>query len=231
MRLDKLVASAAGIGRAAARRHVTRGQVTVNGARVRDPARKVVAATDTIMLGGDELSYREHVYVMLNKPIDYVCTSAADPRTILALLPDWLSRRELFAVGRLDMDATGLVLLTDDGQWSHDLTSPRRTTDKLYAVSTAEPIQTEAIAAFAAGIQLRAEDEQTLPAVLRILTPTTAELVLHEGRYHQVLHMFAALGNRVTALHRTRIGTLTLDPALAPGQWRELTPNEVTLRV
>jgi 16S rRNA pseudouridine516 synthase len=129
--------------------------------------------------------------------------------------------------GRLDIDTTGLVLLTDDGDWSHRITSPRHRCSKTYRAVLAEPLDESAVTRFAEGLLLRNEGKKTLPAELELLSPTEARLTLSEGRYHQVKRMFAALGNRVVALHRERIGAVALDAGLQPGQWRELTAQEI----
>ncbi|MEC9306429.1 MAG: 16S rRNA pseudouridine(516) synthase, partial [Pseudomonadota bacterium] len=134
-------------------------------------------------------------------------------------------------VGRLDVDTTGLLLLTDDGQWSHRVTSPRHRCAKVYIAELAEPMEGEAaqqaIEQVAEGILLEGEETPTQPAMLRFITPQQAELTITEGRYHQVKRMFAALGNHVNALHRRSIGDVLLPDDLAPGEWRELTQEEI----
>jgi 16S rRNA pseudouridine516 synthase len=136
----------------------------------------------------------------------------------------------LQTVGRLDVDTTGLVLLTDDGQWSHRVTSPKRQFGKVYRVSLAEPLSgvdlDRAFADFSAGIELEGEEKRTRPAELFMRTPTEAQLTLHEGKYHQVKRMFTAIGHHVVALHRESIGPLTLGD-LVPGEWRELGEREI----
>jgi len=121
-----------------------------------------------------------------------------------------------------------LLLLTDDGEWSHRITSPRHGCAKVYEAQLAEDLPQDAEQRFAAGLMLRSENRPTLPAELIPLAPRLARVVLHEGRYHQVRRMFAALGNRVTALHRHSVGGLELDQALKPGAWRELAEKEVS---
>jgi 16S rRNA pseudouridine516 synthase len=136
---------------------------------------------------------------------------------------------ELHVAGRLDLDTTGLVLVTDDGQWSHHITSPKHKLPKRYQVTLQDPVSADAVELFAAGILLRNEHKRTRPAQLDIISPTQVELIIHEGKYHQVKRMFAAIGNHVTALHRASIGALNLDPDLQPGHYRPLTPNELEL--
>ncbi len=164
---------------------------------------------------------------MLHKPDGYVCaTKDRDHETVLDLL-DVDNREALHIAGRLDVDTTGLVLLTDDGQWSHRITTPRAECDKTYWLQSAESIPEAAVAQFARGLFLHNEKERLKPAHLEILDPCTARLTISEGKYHQVKRMFGAIGNAVTRLHRERIGAIALDPALAPGEYRELTADEV----
>ena len=164
---------------------------------------------------------------MLHKPQGVVCATIDEQhKTVLELLnPD--EHAGLHVAGRLDIDATGLVLLTDDGEWSHRITSPRHDCGKTYRVTLAEPLDASLVARFAEGIQLRNEKKFTRPAILEIIAPREARLTISEGKYHQVKRMFAALENRVTTLHRERIGVLDLDPALQPGEWRPLTREEI----
>lgn len=169
---------------------------------------------------------------MLNKPTGCVSatTDAAHP-TALDLLQGEPRHHELQIAGRLDMDTTGLLLLTDDGDWNHRLTSPVHQCQKVYRVQLREPITTDAVARLQAGIVLRGEKRPTRPAVVRI---TDCEhqrevlLTILEGKYHQVRRMFAALGNLVVSLHREQVSGITLDPALLPGEYRRLTPEEVS---
>lgn len=166
-------------------------------------------------------------YIMLHKPLDTVCTSLDDdPRSVLALL-DVDKPEQLHIAGRLDVDTTGLVLITDDGNWSHRITSPKKTCGKRYRVKLAEPVDEGVINVFAQGVMLKDETRVTLPAQLEILTPQEVLLTLREGKYHQVKRMFAAMGNRVVGLHREQIGEIALDPSLEEGEWRPLTSQEV----
>lgn len=230
MRLDRYVSQAAGVSRAVARVLLRRGAVRVDGLVVK-AADLHLPAGSRVELDGQPLALPGLRYFMLHKPLGVVCsTSDGAHATVLSLLDE--PRRELLhPVGRLDIDTTGLVLLTDDGAWSHGITAPRRHRDKVYRATLAESLAADAVARFAAGLMLKGEDQPTLPARLEILAPTEVRVTLHEGRYHQVKRMFAALGNRVIALHREAIGAVALDPALAPGQYRALQDVEVeTLR-
>lgn len=226
MRLDKYLAHATGLTRSRAHGMIRSGQVTVNG--------EVVKVIGFQVADGAEVIWRDQTvvprgkrYLMLNKPAGVVCaTTDAEHKTVLDLL-DLEDTRELHVAGRLDRDTTGLVLLTDDGDWSHRITSPKHRCSKTYRATLAEPLDESAVVRFAEGLLLRNEKKKTLPAELEILSPSEARVTLSEGRYHQVKRMFAALGNRVVALHRERIGAVALDAELPPGKWRELTAREI----
>lgn len=166
-------------------------------------------------------------YFMLNKPEGYVC-STDDPinPTILYFIDEPVAEK-LHAAGRLDMDTTGLVLLTDDGQWSHRVTSPKHHCEKAYLVTLAHPLAADTAEQFTAGVQLHGEKHLTKPAALEVIDEHQVRLTISEGRYHQVKRMFAAVGNHVVALHRERIGEIALDPTLEPGEYRALTEQEV----
>ena len=167
------------------------------------------------------------LHLMLNKPVGVVsATVDAEHRTVIDLIDD-PDKASLHLVGRLDRNTTGLVLLTNDGTWSKALMAPSRKVPKVYLVETRDPIPREAVAAFAKGFHFHTEDLTTLPATLEILAERRARLTLHEGRYHQVKRMFHRTGNRVTALHRERIGGIALPDGLAPGDWRFLTNLEI----
>lgn len=165
-------------------------------------------------------------YFMLHKPVGYVCATD-DPinPVVLDLLTEPMSDK-LHIAGRLDIDTTGLVLLTDDGQWSHRITSPRHHCCKVYYVTVSEPLSPALVTLFSQGILLKNEKNKTLPALLTLIDEYHAYVEIQEGRYHQVKRMFAATGNHVVMLHRDKIGTLSLD--VAEGEYRPLTQEEVT---
>lgn len=183
---------------------------------------------DNVRIDGEPLDPPPGAVLMLHKPVGYT-TSARDIGTLVYdLLPArFLLRKPLMSpVGRLDRDTSGLLLFTDDGTLIHRLTSPRHHVPKRYQVTLARPLQGHEAAAFAAGTLLL--EGETTPLKPAGLTPTgtnTADLILHEGRYHQVRRMFAALGNHVETLHRAAFGPLTLD-GLPAGRWRQLTADE-----
>ncbi len=226
MRLDKYLSQATGLPRSQIKRLIKCQQVLVNDAINQDHGYQVGNA-DTVTLRGEIIPPPGPRYLMLNKPQDTVCaTEDAEHPTVIDLL-EMDNLKGLHPAGRLDIDTTGLVLITDDGQWSHRITSPRRRCDKVYRVTTVDPINPEAVTQFAAGLALHNEDKLTLPAELDILAPCEARITVQEGRYHQVKRMFAAVGNKVIALHREQIGQIQLDPELEPGEYRFLTQQEI----
>ena len=228
MRLDKFIAQATGLSRKQVHKLIRKGEVTVDGEVLRDSAGKV-HSDQQIELDQQPLRLRGPVYLMLNKPLGVVCsTEDYDHETVLDLLPFEL-QQGVHPAGRLDIDTTGLVLLTDDGQWSHRVTSPKHGCSKRYRVELAEPLRADAAERLAEGLMLRGETKPTLPAELIVDCPTEVQLLIQEGRYHQVKRMFAALDNRVVELHREAIGALELDPELEPGEFRELSEDEIAL--
>lgn len=226
MRLDKYLCHATGLTRSRAHGMIRSGQVTVNGEVIKIIGYKLPADAEVIWRD-QKLALQGKRYIMLNKPEGVVCaTRDAEHKTVIDLI-DLANKKDLHVAGRLDIDTTGLVLITDDGEWSHRITSPKHRCDKTYLVTLAEPLEEGVSKKFAEGILLRNEKRKTLPAKLEEINPTKIRLTISEGKYHQVKRMFAAVGSRVVALHREYIGSLKLDSDLQKGQWRELTKEEV----
>lgn len=227
MRLDKAVALS-GLTRSEARRAIAAGRVQVDGQPARDAAMQV--EPDRVRVDGEAPALPETLYLMVNKPAG-VLTATEDRRlpTVLELLPQSLRRLGPGPVGRLDRDVTGLVLLTTDGQLAHRLISPKWKAEKLYRARCEGRLTPAAVAAFAEGVRL--SDFTARPARLTVLEAgedgSVADVTLTEGKFHQVKRMFAAVGHPLIALERLRIGCLTLDPALGPGEWRRLSEAEV----
>lgn len=230
MRLDKFICDCTGLTRSQAGKSIRQGLVSINGEPVKQAARQV-SVTDQVELDGEPLQLIGPRYIMLHKPAGYVCANDDPEHPIVFTLLDEPLVERLHTVGRLDLDTTGLLLLTDDGQWSHRLSSPKHHVAKTYRVWTADPIPADAIAQFAAGVMLRGEKEPTKPAQLELVATHEALLTIHEGRYHQVKRMFAAIGNKVERLHRERIGALQLPADLAEGEYRHLAAEEISLLV
>lgn len=226
MRLDKFLCESTDLTRSLARRVLSSGEVTVNG-EVVDKGTYVVKEHDVVQWDGETLSPVGLRYLMLNKPAGYECVLKNSQYPSVMDLIDIEKRDRLHTVGRLDVDTTGLILVTDDGQWTHRIISPKHQCDKVYLATLAEPLSDDAEQRFAEGILLDGETKPTLPAQVERVSPTLARLTIQEGKYHQVKRMFAALGNLVTALHRERIGPVALDTDLAPGESRFLTTDEV----
>lgn len=228
-RLDKLITDTGICSRSQARDRIRSGSVSVDGTVVRDAAAKFDSDVVRVLVDGQPIGDSGHLYVMLHKP-EGLLSASRDTRkpTVLDLMPAEWRRRGLFCVGRLDKDTTGLLLLTDDGDFAHRVISPKSRIPKIY-VATVEGVPTEAdAAAFREGIVLK-DGLECLPAELTILGPGRVEVMVYEGKYHQVKRMLASRLLPVTALHRRRIGELELDSALAPGQYRLLSPEELAL--
>lgn len=229
MRLDRFLSNLAQFSRADARLLLAGGRVRVDGQTVGDGRCEVrefsrIELDDQLLQAGKPARF-----FMLNKPAGVVsATSHPEHRTVLDLL-DEPDLHELHIAGRLDLNTTGLLLLTNDGLWSRRLTEPRSRLGKVYRVQTEQPITPEYIEVFAQGLYFAYENLTTLPAELQILDSHCALLTLHEGRYHQVKRMFGHFQNKVLALHRERMGPLQLDPSLAPGAYRALSAEEAAL--
>jgi len=226
MRLDKFVSHGAGLSRADVKRLLRRDEITVDGVAVRDPACQI-NPQQQVMLNGEQVYWPTHNYVMVNKPHGYVCSSDDGTNPIVNGLIKQPWADLLHSAGRLDVDTTGLVLLTDDGEWSHAITSPKRQCFKTYRVGVRHSLNDSVAQRFAEGLLLNGEAKPTLPAQLEILDDHTARVRICEGRYHQIKRMFAACSNRVETLHRESIGAITLDEKLDAGEWRLLTDTEV----
>lgn len=226
MRIDRWVSQATDLSRKEVQAAIKAGRIAVDGQAVNSPAFPV-RAQDRVSLDGEQLKAAGARYFMLHKPAGYLCaTQDAHHPTVLDLLTE-PNKHGLQIVGRLDLDTTGLLLITDDGRWNHRVTSPRRACEKTYLASLAEPLCESAPAQFEAGILLKNETHPTRPARVEALPNNQCRVTISEGRYHQVKRMLAAVNNRVTGLHRERIGEILLDPNLAEGQYRPLTPAEI----
>ena len=227
MRLDKLLADSGAASRSEAKALIRAGRVTVNGVVPKQPEEKFEQDTVEICLDGMPVSCSAKRYLMLYKPGGILsATEDARQETVLDLLPQTLRRQGLFPVGRLDKDTTGLLLLTNDGDFAHRVISPKKHVPKVYRAAVDGILEEADVSAFAAGLTL-SDGTVCLPAELELLRPSVGRVTVFEGKYHQVKRMFAACGKHVTALHRESVGGLSLDPALAPGEFRELTGAEL----
>lgn len=227
MRLDKFLAENTGLTRSQAAKELKAGAVTVNGEVVKSGAIKI-SEQDEICYDGELLEWIvAGQYFMLNKPQGCVCSHDETDYPSVYQFFDYPLSTRLHIAGRLDADTTGLVLLTDDGKWSHRITSPKHHCEKTYLVTLADPVEDFYAEKLQEGILLRGEKTPTLPAELEILDDYNVNLTISEGRYHQVKRMFAALGNKVVALHRWRVGNIVLDENLEEGEFRLLTAEEI----
>lgn len=243
MRLDKYLAEMGEGTRQEVKAFIRKGRVLVGGVPVKKPEAKVEEGKDQVTLDGREIPYQKYLYYMLNKPAGVItATTDSRDRTVLDLLGED-RRKDLFPVGRLDKDTEGLLLITNDGPLAHRLLSPRKHVDKCYYAKVRGEVTGEDVEQFAQGLFLAGlgeeKEEKTMPARLEILKTVSTGgeedpgfvseilLTIQEGKFHQVKRMFQAVGKEVLYLKRLSMGSLKLDPELAPGQYRELTKEEM----
>lgn len=231
-RLDKIIASQGKYSRSEVKKLVKQGRVLVDGAAVKSSDVKVDPKISDISVDGESIGYKKYLYIMLNKPQGVI--SATDDKTqttVIDLVPAEMKRANLFPAGRLDGDTTGFVLITDDGDFAHRILSPKNHIMKTYHALLKREITREDIEAFRRGVTL-GDGTLCLEAEIKSLTHygvPAAEVKICEGKYHQVKRMFAALGNKVLALKRVKMGGLALDENLAEGECREITAEELKL--
>lgn len=230
MRLDRYLSEQTMYSRNEARELIKKRTVAVNGVTAKLFDMKISPGTDTVAVDGKPVGYREHVYIMLNKPAGVVCAVRdALSETVIGLLPENLRRKGLFPAGRLDKDTEGFVFITDDGALAHRMLSPKSHVEKLYYAELSEPLEASAADLFASGMTIDG-DEKCLPAVLEFPFPddmSKVHITLHEGKFHQVKRMVRAAGSEVVYLRRIRIGNVHLDEDLPLGQAREMLHKEV----
>lgn len=226
-RLDKFLSEYTGLSRSQATKALRQNLVKVNQQVIKDGALKI-SPEDQVEFDGTLLEWTiGNQYFLLFKPEGYICSHDDGEYPTVYQFFDYPLSSRLHTAGRLDVDTTGLVLLTDDGQWSHRITSPKYHCEKTYLVTLADPVEDFYLEQCAQGILLKGEKQPTKPAQIEIIDDYNLNLTIVEGKYHQVKRMFAALGNKVIALHRWRIGQIILDPQLEEGQYRALTDAEV----
>lgn len=228
VRLDRLLANLGYGSRKEVQALVGAGLVRLDGVAVEEADGRIAVTRDLperMTVRGRPLDPPPGVALMLNKPLGVTCSHKEAGPLIYSLLPDRWRRRDpaISTVGRLDKETSGLILLTDDGGLLHRIISPKNHVPKRYLATLDRPLKGDEAAIFAAGkLMLEGEEKPLLPAEMEVMSPTSARLTIHEGRYHQVRRMFAAVGNHVTALHRESVGGLTLPDELEPGQYRLL---------
>lgn len=232
MRLDKFLVENGLGSRSQVKELLKKGLVLVNGRAEKSPKTQIDETADEIVVSGQKLTYEKFVYYLLNKPKGYIsATEDERHKTVLDLLDKPARQKEVFPVGRLDIDTHGLLLLTNNGKLAHAMLSPKKHVDKIYRAQVAGLMNQSDVERFARGIELK--DFTCQPAQLKILEvdegneTSLVEISLAEGKFHQVKRMVAACGKEVTDLQRITMGPLQLDPELALGEWRRLTEEEL----
>ena len=226
MRIDKYLAEMGQGTRSEIKKLIRSGRVMVDGETVKKPELKIDETTQKVSLDGKQIGYAKKEYYMLHKPAGVISATKDDrDKTVLDLITD-KKRNDLFPVGRLDKDTTGLLLLTNDGALAHDLLSPKKHVDKTYRVRPEKPLSAEDIHRLESGLEI-GDDKPSAPAKAVLTEDGDLLLTIHEGRFHQVKRMLQAIGNQVLTLERIRFGSLSLDPALSRGDYRALTEEEI----
>ena len=226
-RIDKFISDSGIASRRECAAAAKRGGVVIDGVPIRDVSRHIDPERQSVVYLGREIPYRKFTYVMLNKPEGYVsATEDSKLPVVTELLPVELRKMELFPVGRLDRDTVGLMILTNDGKLAHTLLSPRRHVEKVYFFRCAEPLRKDVEELFLKGAVLSDGYECKSAVITPAPDRLSGEIVLTEGKYHQIKRMIASVGNRVTYLERISFGGIALDGALSRGEWRYLQKDE-----
>lgn len=227
-RIDKVISSQSDLSRGDVKKLIKKGLITVNGKIVLNGQEHVDVNVDKIVVCGEELNYKKYVYIVLNKPKGYVSatTDGAFP-TVIELCPVEFLNRNLFPVGRLDKDTTGLMIISDDGDFAHDILSPKKHVSKKYYVELDGDLNESMIDDFKNGIMLN--DGECKTSILEIIDKRSCYVTLTEGRYHQIKRMFGCYGLEVLELQRIKIGEFMLPSDLEVGESREITPDEFNL--
>jgi 16S rRNA pseudouridine516 synthase len=229
IRLDKLMSSRGILSRSECKRAVKQKEITINGITAQKSDIKITEGVDVVQYNGQTVSTEQYVYYMLNKPAGYVSATTDNVYpTVCSLIPD--TRTGLFPVGRLDVDTTGLLLLTNDGELSHRLLTPKNHIPKTYEVTIEGMLDDEKRKRLTQGMDI-GEKHLTKPATLTMIkedSPQVIHFTITEGKFHQIKRMFAAVGNPVCALKRLSMGSLLLDETLKEGEFRPLTEDEIS---
>ncbi|MBC3879371.1 16S rRNA pseudouridine(516) synthase [Undibacterium sp. FT79W] len=231
--LDRILQSQGFGTRKYCRELIEDGEISING-EVVDHYKQTLETDGLVFrIFEEDWQYREHVYIALNKPANFECSRKPSHHPgVLTLLPEQFSWRDVQPVGRLDHDTTGMLLMSDDGPFIHAQSSPKRHIPKVYLATTAEPVTDDLVNTLLNGVQLHDEPAPLAAQICRQLDTHKIEIVLEQGKYHQVKRMLAAAGNHCAALQRTAIGQLTLNSlALAEGEWCYLSPEQMALLI
>lgn len=229
MLLEKILQSQGFGSRKYCQQLIKNGSVQIDQQMCDNPKQNINTDQLLFQVFGEEYQYREHVYLVLNKPQGYECShQATHHKSVFSLFPEILLHRGIQCVGRLDQDTTGLLLLTDNGQYLQALTHPRKHVPKVYHVTTADPITPEQIQGLQQGVELRNEKGIFAATDVKLFSEHQLSMTIHQGVYHQVKRMLAAVGNKVEALHRHQVGLLEL-PELPEGEWMYLSAEQKQL--
>ncbi len=229
MRLDKFLCELNMGSRSQVKALIRQGKISVNGMPATAPEQQIDEAGDCVCYQGRQLSYQPFIYLMLNKPPGVVSATHDNIcKTVLDLIKGDVPKKDLFPVGRLDKDAEGLLLITNNGALAHRLLSPRKHVDKTYLVQTPEPLTASQLKALSEGVDM-GEGKLSLPGTALLTEDGQLLLTIHEGKFHQVKRMVHAAGSQVLALKRVAFGGIELDKGLKPGESRALTEKEITI--
>ena len=226
LRLDKYISNATDLSRTDVKKLIKAGQVSIDEEIAASGSQKI-SSEQIISIEGSTIQLLNNRYFMMNKPIGVVsATKDHSNPTAIDLIYEHRNQ-QLQIAGRLDIDTTGLLLITDDGQWNHIVTSPRTDCKKIYLVELQNPVGKDYQKKLEGGIALEGEKRRCLPASMEVIDDHHIRLCISEGKYHQVKRMITSLGNQVVSLHRLQIGGIELDPELEPGDYRPLTEDEI----
>jgi 16S rRNA pseudouridine516 synthase len=230
-RVDKILSNSGFGTRREIKQLVKSGQVKVDGEVIDDSGMHVDPKKSQIEISGQKLNYRQYIYIMMNKPAGVISATFDDRHeTVIDILSEEYKCFDLFPVGRLDIDTEGLLLITNDGQLAHEILSPKKHVPKRYFAFIEGEVTQEDVKRFEEGVIL-GDGYKTLPAELYILdrdVNSSVDVVIYEGKFHQVKRMFEAVGKKVKFLKRVTMGNLVLDKDLAPGEFRKLTQDELS---
>lgn len=225
LRADKFLADAGTGTRSQVKNIIKNGKVTLNGQKLTSPSVKINTEKDIVLLNGKEIKYQKFTYIMLNKPMGVISSTEDQQKTVIDILPKELQNIGLFPVGRLDKDTVGLLILTNDGAFAHNTLSPKKHIDKTYYAEISGEMPENAVEIFKNGVTIG--DYKCKSADLIIIDKNKVNIIIHEGKFHQVKRMFEAIGCKVEFLKRTAFGSITLDNSLELGNFREL--NEIEM--
>ena len=228
VRIDKIISEQTYYTRKEIKKLISQGMVYVNGEQVKKPESKYDELNISIKIDGKEIEIKKHIYILLNKPKGYIsATEDKSQKTVLDLIPEKYKNRNLFPAGRLDKDTTGLMIITDDGEFAHNILSPRKHVKKEYEVTIDIPVTTTMVEGFKKGVNLN--DGECKSADLEITGEYTAKVTITEGRYHQIKRMFGCYGAKVVELNRICMGNLYLPKELKIGQVKEASEDELKM--